>query len=379
MGCLVFGLVSSATVQDEAAKANTLYTNGKKIEALRLYEDLTRAQPKEFLYFQRLADCLAAESTQVNEGAEAVAIRTKMRDAAKHAVELGASAEFLRVMANIDPSKPLGGAPNTSPGAALLKEAEKAYGAGDFATAMAKYTAAAEADPQLYEAALFAGDTAFTQKDLPTAAKWFNRAITIDPNRETAYRYWGDAIFRYGSDPSAAKDKFIDAIVAEPYNKMAWQGLQQWAQTEKAVIAAPNISIPGKVTVDPHDRKKIRITVDPEGSDEKKHPGASAWLMYSLVVASYQGDQFKKEFPDEKEYRDSLKEKDAALSGVVEVLKEKKTRKEDLDESLGSLLELSDAGMIDCFILISGADDGMAWELRGHVTKDLPAALARLC
>ena len=79
-------------------------------------------------------------------------------------------------------------------GKALLTEAEKAYHRGRFDTAMAKYIAAAEADPHLYEAPLYAGDTAYVERDLPTAAKWFAKAIAIDPNRETAYRYWGDAI-----------------------------------------------------------------------------------------------------------------------------------------------------------------------------------------
>jgi len=121
-------------------------------------------------------------------------------------------------MANLDPEQPLY-AGIISPAKALLTEAEKAYTAGDFPTAMAKYTAAAEADPHLYEAPLYAGDTAYVQKDLNTAAPWFARAIGIDPNRETAYRYWGDAILKLGNDPAAAREKFIDAIVAEPYSK----------------------------------------------------------------------------------------------------------------------------------------------------------------
>ena len=82
-------------------------------------------------------------------------------------------------------------------------------------------------------------------------------------------------------------------------------------------------------------------------------------MMYSLVRANYQGDQFKKEFPDEKEYRHTLREEDAALSGVATVLKERKVSPETLDESLRNLVELNDAGMLDCWILISGADDGI--------------------
>ena len=81
--------------------------------------------------------------------------------------------------------------------------------------------------------------------------------------------------------------------------------------------------------------------------------------MYSLARASYQGDEFKKNFPSEKEYRHTLKEEDAALSMVANSLKEQKTKPEDLDESLRNLAEINNAGMLDCWILLSGADEGI--------------------
>ena len=40
---------------------------------------------------------------------------------------------------------------------------------------------------------------------------------------------------------------------------------------------------------------------------------------YSLARANYRGDEFKKDFPDEKEYRHTLKEEDDALSKVVTI------------------------------------------------------------
>ncbi|HME59133.1 MAG TPA: hypothetical protein VKF63_12400, partial [Terracidiphilus sp.] len=59
---------------------------------------------------------------------------------------------------------------------------------------------------------------------------------------------------------------------------------------------------------------------------------------------------------------------DAALSIVASTvegkvatnMKGKKTKPEKLDESLRNLVELNDAGMLDCWILISGADQGIA-------------------
>jgi tetratricopeptide (TPR) repeat protein len=360
---LALTVLSLATVGfaqgDEAARANELFQARKRPEALPLYEDLAKAHPNKMLYFERLADCLGAEAAQLSDPTEVKAVLTRMRDAAKRAVELGDTTEYIRMMANIDPNQPLY-AGIVSPAKALLMEAEKAYTAGDFPSAMDKYTAAANADPKLYDAPLFAGDTAYVQGDLKTAALWFARAIAIDPDRETAYRYWGDAMMKYGNDPIAAREKFIDAVVAEPYSRLAWQGIKQWAEIEKAVVLAPKIERPEGPVVDPKNPKNITININPTTTDEKTHPGTASWMMYPLVRANYQGDKFKKDFPDEKEYRHTLREEDAALSGVVTVMKERKVNLEKLDESLRNLVELNDAGMLDCWILISGADQGIA-------------------
>ena len=363
--CLCLAVAAVSAQNDEAARANALYQAGKRPEALPLYEDLTRSNPNEKLYFERLADCLGAEAVQLSDPAQVKAIRIRERDAAKRAVELGDTAEFVKSMATLDPDKPLYSG-IVSPGKALLEEAEKAYTAGDFPAAMARYEAAAEADGKLYEAPLFAGDTAYVQKDLPTAALWFARAIAIDPNRETAYRYWGDAIFKLGNDPAAAKEKFIDAIVAEPYSKFAWQGLRQWAQIEKGVVQSPKIDRPAAPVTDAGKPNNISINIDPATTDDTKQPGSSAWLGYSLVRAGYRNETFKKDFPNEKEYRHTLKEEDAALSMVVTLLKEKKIDPAKLDESLRNLLEVSNAGMLDCWILISGSDDGIAQDYAAY-------------
>jgi tetratricopeptide (TPR) repeat protein len=324
-----------------------------------MYEDLAKAFPNESMYQGRLAACLGAKAMQLSDPAEVKALRTRERDAAKRAVELGDTNYAVQLLATINPDEPNEMAP-ASPGGPFLQEAEKAYEAGDFPKAIAKYAAAADADPKLYEAPLYAGDTAFNQKDLKTAAKWFARAITVDPNRETAYRYWGDAIKNYGNDTEAAKEKFIDAIVAEPYSKLAWQGIKQWAQLQKAVLMAPKIDRPSGPVEDAKNPKNITINLDPDSTDDKKHPGASAWVMYSLIRAGYHGDGFEKDFPDEKKYRHTLKEEDSALSSVAESVKEKKIKPGKLDESLRNLVELSDAGMLDCWILINGADQGIA-------------------
>jgi len=350
---------------NEVGQANELYKAGKKLEALPLYEDLAKTYPNEMIYQERLASCLDAEAEQTNDLAQKKALLTRMRDAARRAVQLGEKANFVQDMANFDVDAPDTFAQGSS-AEALMQEAEKAFAAGDYPTAEAKYAAAAAADPQLYVAALYAGDAAYAQHDLPTAARWFARAIVIDPNRETAYRYWGDAILQYGSDAEAAKNKFIDAIVAEPYNKYSWQGLQQWAVRQKAVLSSPRIDRPAAPAVDPKNPGNIAINIDPSMTDDKQHPGSSAWMVYSMGRAGFRGDQFKKQFPNEKEYRHTLKEEDDALSMVVTVVREQKIPPDKLDESLRNLLEVYDAGMLDCWILINGADQGIVQDYAAY-------------
>jgi tetratricopeptide (TPR) repeat protein len=345
--------------EDEGAQANALWNAGKRLEALPLYEDLVKAHPDEWTYQERLAIALEVKADDVNDAAEVKALRTRQRDAAKRAVELGDPNYFVQMMTKINPDAPLIYAPG-SPAEKLQREAEKAYGIGDYKTALGKYAEAAEVDPKLYEAPLYAGDTAYAQKDLPTATLWFAKAIAVNPNRETAYRYWGDALLRIGGDAAAAKPKYIDAVVAEPYSKLAWQGIESWVQRQRAVVLAPKIDRPSSPVADPKNSKNITININPMVTDEKKNPGASAWMMYSIIRAGYRGEVFKKDFPNEKEYRHTLKEEEDALSLVATSVKEKKINPKKLDESLRNLVELYDAGMLDCWILISGADNGIA-------------------
>jgi len=140
----------------------------------------------------------------------------------------------------------------------------------------------------------------------------------------------------------------------------SWQGIQQWAHRESAIVLAPKIDRPAGPTVDPKNPKNINITIDPNTIDSKKNPGAPAWLGYALSRANYRNDQFSKDHPDEKEYRHSLKEESSALSSVATIARELKVKPEKYDESLRNLVMLHDAGVLECWILISAADNGIA-------------------
>lgn len=82
--------------------------------------------------------------------------------------------------------------------------------------------------------------------DIDLSGQWFAKEIAINRNRETAYRCWGDALMR-ANQPQAAREKLIDAIVAEPYTRSSWQGLQQWAQRTYTQLTPARIDRPQSI------------------------------------------------------------------------------------------------------------------------------------
>lgn len=200
----------------------------------------------------------------------------------------------------------------------------------------------------------------FKKGDHEQADKWFARAVEIDPNRETAYRYWGDDLVAQGH-ASAAKEQFIGAVVADPYNQRPWMGLSQWAKSQKMMLGHPRIISPNQI--EDNGKNQTNITIDPstlQGSAKKD--GTDAWFSYTLFRAVWHGDKFKKEFPAEKEYRHSLPEEVDGLQGVVNQVKEGLKKKEikQLNPALASLVKISDEGLLEAYVLISRPDKGIS-------------------
>src|SRR5208283_2532902 len=140
-----------------------------------------------------------------------------------------------------------------------------------------------------------------------------------------------------------ARSKFIDGIVADPYTRRSWTGLRNWLERNKVEMNSVKLKDRSSVTV--KDDKNINITLD--SSLGKDDPNGLAWTTYSLSRASWHGDQFKKEFPNEPKYRRTLKEESDSLGLMITVLKEQKDyqkKLKDLDPSLQALIKIQEAG-----------------------------------
>src|SRR5216684_5200399 len=221
----------------ERQRAFRLLDESKMLEALPILEKLATQNPNDAEVVFNLGFCIVARSRDIKDPVALKQERVRARGYLERAKELGVTEPVLgELLASIPPDG--GEAVKFSPNPAVeaaMNEGESAYTRGELDKALAAYARALKLDPKLYYAALFAGDMAFKQGHNSTdagergalfdkAGEWFSKAIAIDPDRETAYRYWGDALLEYGKD-DLARAKFIEAIIADPYNQLVYVGL----------------------------------------------------------------------------------------------------------------------------------------------------------
>jgi hypothetical protein len=88
-------------------------------------------------------------------------------------------------------------------------------------------------------------------------------------------------------------------------------------------------------------------------------------MLYSLSRAAWMtAKQFSEAFPDEKEYRHSLREEAESLrltaESVAGQIKEGKLKESALDVSIANLLKLYKAEMIEPYVLLAIPDAGIA-------------------
>ncbi|PYS66105.1 MAG: hypothetical protein DMF76_01185 [Acidobacteria bacterium] len=370
IAALACSVVISAQPQDpsERQRAVELYEANNLVAALPLLERVAAANPNDPVILSRLGFVLYANSVDVKDPA----LRQKMRERARTTLlrsqSLGDNSNLTR-MALDAVSAPDGTQvpfSDIKTAELAIREGEAAFMRGDMDKAIAAYRRALEADPQLYDAAVYAGDAEYKQANNSTdpqyrsdhfdaAGIWFAKAIAINPDRETAYRYWGDALEAQGKI-NEARDKFVDAIVAQPYTRNSFVGLTQWATRHKVALGHPKIEPPKSTR---SENGKTTLSIDPKTLSS--NDGSNNWLMYDLTRIAWSKADFSKNYPEEKVYRHSLKEETAALRMVAEAAaKDLKSGKvKSLEASLDNLIKLNDAGLLEAFVLFARPDEGI--------------------
>jgi tetratricopeptide (TPR) repeat protein len=344
-------------------RAFRLFDEHKLIEALPLLEKLSLDYPNDPVVFEKLGFALLAKTQTLKDDGERKTIVARARQALLRSQELGNDSELLKAgLEGVEALAASAGNKNklsiNADAEAAMIEGEQAYVSGDLDKAAAAYQRALKLDPHLYEAALYTGDMFFRKKDWDRAGEWFAKAIELNPNRETAYRYWGDALMMGQEKKEESRLKFVEAIVAEPYNRRSWVGLTQWGERYRIALAHPLIEPPTGVSA--LKDNKITITIDPKSLD-KTGDGSSAWMVYGITRAAWATSKFAKEYPGQK-YRHSLREEAEALGRVAESVKQqvKDGNVKKLDAMIERVVKLYDDGMIEAFVLFAKANQGIA-------------------
>ena len=360
--------LSAQTANDDSYKterhqAIQLYNENKHLEALPLFEDLAKRNPEDADVLVGLGACLIDKSATMEDQDAAAKERIRARAALLKAQQLGNNSTLVQNLLQVTPENGVVTYESSAAGEAM-RLGEAAFARRDFDEAIKNYSKVLEFDPKNYSAALFVGDSYFAAKKFDQAGEWYEKAVAIDPNRETAYRYHADMLTKNG-DMAGARKKAIQAVVAEPYNPITWRGLQEWATVNKLQLNRVHINTPAAPSSSSDGQ--VNLTLDSGQSPENM----AIWLVYSGTQISWHKEEFAKHFPNEKAYRHSLPEESEALSAAASMignLGDKKKKKSELpkDPDLALLLKLKVANLIDPYVLLNAADEGISHDYESY-------------
>jgi tetratricopeptide (TPR) repeat protein len=354
LGCLLPLVAHAASVTDDASRARELMKGGNLQGALLLYEQLVMREPTNAEFAEQLAFCLVAKMTDLPAGEERNTLISRARFEAERARTLGDKSDLLGMMLEHLNSDDIATPPIRD---GRMQAAEEAFMRGDYDKALAGYEAIAASDPKSYEARLFAGDVLYKRGNTKTAAEWFQKAIDVNPDIETAYRYWGDAVARSGDD-AGALPYYIRAVVAEPYERQSWSGLQQWAKRNGALLQQPRIRMPSAAASTKKGEKGVIVGLDPSFLTDKE--AGATWLIYSVVRSGWVSGKFMEKNPEAKVYRHSLEEELDSVGQALALIPGKQGDSKPVPDSLQELVRLVDEDMLASYFLISAADEGLA-------------------
>jgi tetratricopeptide (TPR) repeat protein len=343
----------------ERKQALALFNEQKHLEALPLFEELAVKNPNDADVLFGLGACLIDHSATFTDEDAAKKERVRARGYLLRAKQLGNTSTLLLNLLDLLPADgSIHHQDNTEVDKAI-QAGEAAFAKRGYDDAIKNYSRAFELDPHNYAAALFIGDSHFSKRDFLKALEWYERAIQVNPDVETAYRYEADLLTKIG-EMDKSRTRSIQAVVAEPYNAVTWRGLVQWADANHLQLKVIHINTHTDMTQD--GGKGIQITVDPKSSPE----AMAVWILYSGTRVNWRKEKFMKRFPQESQYRHSLAEEADALSVVAKFQLKPSVSLDAIDPNLALLKRLYDADMIEPYVLLNTADQGIAQDYAAY-------------
>lgn len=346
-------------------KAQELFNQGKRLEALPALEELAKANPKDGEVLVELAACLIDRAATLSDQTAAAQERFRARELVQKAWDLGNTSPLTENLRQLLSQLPANGEIKFSANPEVEKvmdAGEAAFARRDFDEAIKNYQKALDLEPTNYSAVLFTANAYDRKDDFSKAAEWYERSMRLDPNVETAFRYYADMLAKQG-DMAKSRDMLIHAAVAEPYNKIVWREIRAWAIVNKTAFTLVYAGIP------------LPKTAKTPAGKEPQDVAAAWWTYFDVKDLWKKGDRFQKQYPQEGSYRHSLAEESEALNASIKVLEKLKADKKTselvaADEVAGLLLKMHAADAIDAYVLFSLGDDGIAKDYVAYRAKN---------
>ncbi len=355
--CLFAQAGKDNAYQAKRQQAEELFSQGKRLEALPLLEDLIKANPKDEEVAVALAASLIDHAAILTDQPAAARERLRARDLLERSGSTSPLAQNLLQLLQEMPDNGVIRFSDNPAAEQAIRVGEAAFSQRNFDEAIKNYSKALEADPKNYSAALFIGNSYDKKNDFAAAGKWYERAIRLNPDIETAYRYYADMLAREGK-MALARAMLIHAAVAEPYNRIVWRELKAWALLNNTEINLVYVGVPVP--------KSGPQAANSKAGQQQSHAASDPWQAYHSVQTEWrQGSRFKERFPQEATYRHSLAEESEALTAVVKAAEsfagdKPVSQLAANDQALLLLIKLHRAGLLEAYVLFSLGDDGIA-------------------
>jgi tetratricopeptide (TPR) repeat protein len=232
--------------QERRQAAVALFSQGERLKALPLLEELVHKNPQDTELLVDLGATLIDHAATLTDQDAAAKERFRARDLVQKAWQLGNTSPLAENLRQLLGDLPANGAIRFSNNPAVegaMDAGEAAFARRDFDAALTAYAKALELEPTNYSAALFTANTYDRNNDFARASQWYERTMHLDPNIETAFRYYADMLAKQG-DMAKARSMLIHAAVAEPYNKIVWREIRAWALINNTAFNLVYLPIP---------------------------------------------------------------------------------------------------------------------------------------
>jgi tetratricopeptide (TPR) repeat protein len=324
--------------------------------ALPLLERIAEADPYSAEANVHLGVTLATLAAASDDQETRVAMRVRARTLFLKARELDTDDPTVEVLIqSIPPDGADHAKLSSNPDAdRLMTSGQKLFAERKIDEALVSYQKALQLDSALYEAALYSGDIFLHKEDFAQAEVWYQKAIAIDPSRETAYRYSATPLMWQGRIAEAG-ERYVEAYIAEPYNRLSVAGLKHWAAQTQNSVAHPEVVVPTRVSIDASGA----VHAETDHAALSKDDGSSAWAGYRGVRTTWYERRFAEVFPGEGMYRHSLQEEAEALRSVVAdavALVDGKA----LSPALSTLKKLDEENLLEPYILLARSNEEIA-------------------